>query len=262
VQEFWEELWRREEEFLRSGKEEFRHGSSFVSVSSIAEQFYCEYKVENGFALGEIPTEAKDVGTALHDELLPTEKISAKEFVKLVSGKEPSMAVLSVWGYIGGLKLLGTPDHIIWKEGKPLWLVELKTTKGDVAPLWEDQENQARIYGLLLDLMGFDCSRMKLAVVRLKSGDLDDEQRRQWILRVSSALLENKSEEMESKYAGTMKFHVLRHDRSLAAKAVNSKAGYWLGAREPTSSMSVGKCRACEYHSVCPKTLYREETAG
>jgi hypothetical protein len=260
--DLWDKLWEREQEFYGSGKGEFRHGTSFVAVSSIAGQFYCEYKVENEFSLGEVPTEAKDAGTVLHAELLPTEKISAAEFVKLVSRKEPSLAVLNVWGFVGGLKVVGTPDHIIWAGGKPLWLVELKTTKGDPTPLWEDQENQARIYGLLLDLMGLDCSRMKLAVVRLKSGELENEEKQRWIVRVSAALLEGKVEEMESKLAGMMKVHVLSHDRALAARAIDSKAGYWLGTREPTSSNSVGKCKACEYSSVCPKTLYRPETAG
>jgi len=262
VREFWKELWRREREFLGAGNGEFRHGASFVAVSSLAEQFYCEYKLENEFALGEIPTEAKEAGSSLHAALLPTEKISEAEFVKLVSRKEPSLAVLDVWGSVGGLKVVGTPDHIIWSEGKPLWLVELKTTKGDPAPLWEDQENQARIYGLLLDLMGFDCSRMKLAVARMKSVELDEEKKRQWIMRVSKALLEDGVRKLESKYAGVMKVHVLRHDRALAVKAVVSKAGYWLGSREPTSSDSVGKCRACEYNSVCPKTLYKPGSSG
>ncbi len=256
MREFWEALWKRQEDFHDSGSGEFRHGASFVAVSSIAEQYYCEYKLENEFALGEIPTESKETGTALHDELMPTEGISKEEFADLVSGKKPSLAVMNVWGAVGGLKVIGTPDHIIWAEGRPLWLVELKTTKGDPAPLWEDQENQARIYGLLLDLMGFDCSRMKLAVVRLKTGELDSKRKRDWIVNVSQALLKDEIEELESRNSGAMKVHVLRHDRVLAARAIDVKAGYWLGAREPTSSTSIGKCRACEYNSACPKSLY------
>ena len=258
VLDFWEELWKREDAFLQGAKGEFRHGTSFVAVSSIAEQFYCEYKIENEFALGEIPTENKYSGTILHDELLPTERITGAQFAKLVSRKEPTLAVMRVWGQVAGLKIVGTPDHIIWKEGRPLSLVELKTTRGDPAPLWEDQENQTRIYGLLLDLMGLDCSKMKLAVVRLKSGVLSEEEKRAWILLVSGALLGGKTEEIEEKYKGTMKVHVLRHDRALAARAVDAKAGYWLRAREPTSSTSVGRCKACEYNSACPKTLYKQ----
>src|SRR5580700_8889707 len=186
--EFWDSLWRQEEEFLLSGDKRFRHGASFVGVSTIAGQFYCEYKFENEVAFGEVPTEAKDQGTNLHDELIPQERITEKQFAELVSRKEPSYAVLNVWGTVEGLRLVGTPDHIVWSEGRPLWLVELKTTKGDPTSLWPDQMNQILIYGLLLDLMGFDCSRLRLALVRLRAGELTGEERELWMERVSTYL--------------------------------------------------------------------------
>ena len=254
---FWDRLWQREQEFFGSGEAEFRHGTSFVAVSSIAEQYYCEYKLENEFALGEIPTEAKDSGTALHDELLPMETMSREEFAQLVKRKEPSLAVLGLWGASAGLKVVGVPDHVIWSKGRPLWVVELKTTKGDPTPLWEDQENQVRIYGLLLEKMGLDCSKLQLAVVRLRSGELGDEEKREWILRVSGALLEGKTKWLEARYSGVMKVHLLQHEPAKAETAIASKAEYWLGDRGPTSSSSVGKCRACEYNSSCPKSLFR-----
>jgi len=259
---FWDELWTKEQEFFESAEEEFRHGTSFVAVSSIAEQYYCEYKLENEFALGEIPTGTKAAGTVLHAELMPTEEITREEFAELVGRKEPSLAVLYVWGSAGGLKVVGEPDHIIWAGGKPLWVMELKTTRGDPGPLWEDQENQARIYGLLLDKMGFDCTKMRLAVVRLKSGDLSEEEKREWIQEVSAALIQGKMPQLEVKYRGVMKAHILEHDAKKAEVAVRSKAGYWLREREPTSSTSTGKCRACEYNAACPKSLYKPSQAG
>jgi len=259
LDEFWQRLWKKEEEFFDSAAGEFRGDTSFVAVSSIAEQYYCEFKLENEFSLGEIPTETKDSGTTLHDELLPVEKITKEEFAELVSKKEPSLAVLGIWGVVGGLKVVGEPDHIVWSEGKPLWVIELKTTKGDPKPLWEDQENQVRIYGLLLDRMGFDCSQMRLAVVRLKSGELSDEEKQEWIQRVSSALLRGTMLELEAEYSGRMKAHLLEHDAERAQRAVSLKAGYWLREREPIPSKSVGKCRACEYNAVCSKSLFRPD---
>ncbi|MDA4125433.1 MAG: PD-(D/E)XK nuclease family protein [Thaumarchaeota archaeon] len=254
---FWEDLWRREEEFHLSGKPEYRHDTAFVAVSAISGQFYCEYKVENEFAFGEIPTEAKDSGTELHDELIPQVTITKKQFVELVERKKPSFAVLGVWGTVGGLRIIGMPDHIVWSEGRPLWLVELKTTKGDPSSLWQDQEAQIRIYALLLDLMGFDCSRLGLALVRLRTEGLSEEERRLWVERVSDSLQSDKVGELETRYKSTMKVHVLSHDRRAAVASVLEKRGYWLGEREPTSSTSVGKCRACEYNSVCPKSLFK-----
>ncbi len=252
---FLEELWRREEAFMVSAKPEFRHGLRFVGVSSIAGQFYCEFKVENEFALGELPSKAKAQGTALHDELVPEVEIGKDAFSALVRRKEPSFAVLRLWGSVAGLRIIGTPDHVIWSEGRPVWLVELKTTKGDPGLLWDDQVVQTRIYGLLLDLMGFNCSSLRLALVRLRGSELSEDDKGPWILRVSKALTDGTTSELESEYAGRMKFHLLVHDRAAAVASIGAKRGYWRGEREPTSSTSVAKCRACEYSQVCTKSL-------
>ena len=50
---FWDALWEKEQEFLESGKGEFRHGTSFVGVSSIAEQYYSQQGLELLRAYGE-----------------------------------------------------------------------------------------------------------------------------------------------------------------------------------------------------------------
>jgi hypothetical protein len=47
----------------------YRHDLAFVGASTVAQQFYCEAKVENEYMLGEVPSEGKDVGTDLHDEI-------------------------------------------------------------------------------------------------------------------------------------------------------------------------------------------------
>jgi len=189
---------------------------------------------------------------------MPTEGISKEEFAELVGRKEPSLAVLGVGvgGRPEGHRHPG-PRHLVRGEA-PSWVGGAGRRPGGTRrPLWEDQENQARIYGLLLERMGFDCSRLQLAVVRLKSGELGEDEKRRWIAEVSGALLEGKTMWLEVRRPGRMKVHLLKHEPAKAEKAVASKAGYWLGEREPTSSSSVGKCRACEYSSSCPKSLFR-----
>ncbi len=254
---FWEDLWKRESAFMAAARPEFRHGVSFVGVSDIAGQFYCEYKVENAVAMGEIPTETKETGTRLHDELVPGVSITPKAFAKLVSRKVPSYAVLGVWGSVGGLRIIGMPDHIVWAGGKPLWLVELKTTKGDPGRLWDDQAVQARIYGLLLYTMGLDCSELRLAVVRVKADELSEDEKKRWVRKVSGALMGGKVARLESEYRGAVKVHVMAHDVPAALASIGSKRGYWTGEREPTSSTSAAKCRACEYCQVCDRSLAR-----
>ena len=80
---------------------------------------------------------------------------------------------------VGDLRIVGMPDYIVGSEGRSLWLVELKTTKSDQPSLWPDQMNQIHIYGLLLELRGFDCSRLRIALVRLRAGELTEEERGQ-----------------------------------------------------------------------------------
>ncbi len=138
----------------------------------------------------------------------------------------------------------------------PKWLVELKTTAGDPAPLWEDQRNQVLIYGALLERMGLDCSGLRLALVRVRARELSEEQRGEWLERVSRALEEGRVEELEGRHKGAMRVHLLQHDVGAAEASVLRMSGYWLGEREPTSSTSQGKCRACEYAAVCERSLF------
>ncbi|HME18231.1 MAG TPA: hypothetical protein VKF15_00645 [Nitrososphaerales archaeon] len=58
------------------------------------------------------------------------------------------------------------------------------------------------------------------------------------------------------KHKNAMKVQALFHDRPAAEGRVMGKRGYRLEEREPTSSTGVGKCRVCEYNSVCPKSLF------
>ena len=256
--DFWEDMWDREEEFLKSGKHDLRHGISSVGVSSLAGQFYCELKVEHQFVHGEITTEQKEEGTAFHDELIPQEPITREVFARLVSRKQqPTYAVLGVWGTLADIRMIGMPDHIIWSEGRPRWLVELKTTSRDPTPLWDDQRAQLMIYGALLDKMGFDCSNLKMAIVRLKAGELTEDERREWLIMVSKYLESGQIQDLEAKNEGLMKVHVVKHDVAETEALVRSMQDYWLGRREPTSSTSVNKCKVCEYHAVCTKSLFK-----
>jgi hypothetical protein len=105
--------------------------------------------------------------------------------------------------------------------------------------------------------MGFDCSKLRLALVRMRAKELSDEQKRAWIVTISKYLEQGRAKELEHENRGAMKVHLIDHDVQAAELGVRKMQGYWLEEREATSSTSVGKCRACEYNSVCSKTLYK-----
>jgi len=51
-----------------SWREELRHDTSLVAVSTVAGQFYYEFKTEDEFELGGVPMEVKHEGTDLHED--------------------------------------------------------------------------------------------------------------------------------------------------------------------------------------------------
>ena len=64
-------------EELLTSETTFRHDLSFVPVSSIAGQYYCEVKVDHEYVRGEIPTEEKEVGT----DVLTHQKWSGANYI-------------------------------------------------------------------------------------------------------------------------------------------------------------------------------------
>lgn len=63
--------------------------------------------------------------------------------------------------------LIGVPNAVIFQKGRPTYVVELKTTRGNASVLYNGQRAQTVIYGLLLDQVGFDCGNLELAVIKL-----------------------------------------------------------------------------------------------
>jgi hypothetical protein len=59
---------------LPTANVKFRHGIHYIPASSIAEQYYCEQKVEMSYTVGDIETETKVEGRVIHDALLKMEK--------------------------------------------------------------------------------------------------------------------------------------------------------------------------------------------
>jgi hypothetical protein len=64
----WDDSMRNFKAQLQRGQT-FRHGITMVPTSGIAQQFYCEQKVEMEYLHGEIETEAKTEGERLHEKL-------------------------------------------------------------------------------------------------------------------------------------------------------------------------------------------------
>ncbi len=234
----------------------YRHELSFVGASTVAQQFYCEAKVENEYRLGEIPTEGKDVGTGFHDEIFAMEPVEREDLIRRIEEAPSLTASFGLYAEVGGLRVAGVPDAVIFEGGRPRWIVELKTTGGDPAKLWRDQVVQVRIYGLLMERMGFDCSNLTLALIRMKQWQaLAPPEKEALLVSIRGALLEQKTAQLEAKYG--MKFFLMPHAGPEAESAIAWAQDYWLKKREAIPTTVEGKCRSCEFNEVCVHSLFK-----
>lgn len=254
AQRNWRDALRNLGDFLEGGS--FRHDLSTIPVWAIAEQFYCEKKVELEMTKGAVPTEAKNRGKTLHEELLAMEKATLEEFIKAVESPKLSLASFRLAAEVANLRVMGKPDLVIFRKEKPLWLIDLKTTMGPLSQLYIDQVVQVQTYGLLLQFMGFDCSKLDLCIVKMKRDLLLlEDQREAFLSKVAEPLMEERIQEFERASKGTLRILQIDFDSEDALKNVTWARDYWLGLREAVPTKKPGKCRACEYSPECNSRL-------
>jgi PD-(D/E)XK nuclease superfamily len=234
----------------------FRHQLPFIGASTIAQQLFCEAKVENEYTMGDIPTQVKDIGTYLHEEIFAMEPLEREELIKHIEESPSLTASFHLYAEIGDLRVAGVPDAVIFEKSMPRWVVELKTTKGDPTKLWKNQEMQVRVYGLLLERMGFDCSNLTLALIRMKQQQvMAPPEKSALLLLIKYALLQEQTAFLEQKYE--MNFFLMPHVGTEAENAITWAQDYWLNRRAAIPTKIEGKCRSCEFNNVCAHSLFK-----
>ena len=234
-----------------------RHGLPFVPASAMAGQYYCELKVDNSFVKGDIQTEAKTEGDLLHEEILVMQKTTVEQVVKNIDKKPTYAASFPLASLVNGIVLAGRPDAIIFSQGRPSFVLELKTTMGDPNILYQDQEFQAGIYGLILEGMGFDCSGLTLAIVRWRRSEpVTEDQRKEFLSIAMLALPSKRPKLIEEVYKGKARLHLVSFNKEAILRQVEWAKDYWLSNREPLPTKNPWKCKACEFNNSCPSSLW------
>jgi len=168
--ETWEECLRGLPQRLKEvdGRPPLRHGKPYLSVWEISEQFYCEMKVEMENKYGEVKTEAKNEGKDIHGELLKMEEAEIEDIIEGIRSVQFYQTSLPLLAEVEGVPVIGRPDCVVFDRGYPAFIYELKTFNAKTFRLHDDRKVQAMIYALLLEEMGFDCSRISLHVVGMR----------------------------------------------------------------------------------------------
>ena len=239
---------------LKKGEGELRFDRPAIRASDIAEQYFCEKKVEMQHLYGQIETETKNLGTEAHEKLLEgSEKVSRQNLWKKIYQKKPIFALeLLLLAKYKGLILAGRPDCILFKNGFPLIIFEYKFSRSQRDYL--SYHVQARTYGILLKNMGFDISKLFYAIVVADRITKDDDQLKE---RVVDAILKNGLKETVLTTENAV-IYLKKFNPEEAELSLDWAIEFWKSQREAIPTTNPNKCRTCEYNEECKPSIFNE----
>ena len=242
-------------EKVEKGKADLRFGLPAVAASSIAAQYYCEKKVELGQTLGREETPEMRLGIEAHERLLEGTIKTKRERVwrHIASGVATMVREMLLLGKYKDIIIGGVADGIYFDEGTPKILVEYKFTKSQRP--WRDYHVQARVYCLLLHLMGFNTERLKYALI-LAPPECKE---RKELKEIVKAILSNPGKDMMEVKVNEVvaRIYVADFEMNRAMQDLDWALGFWKMEREATPTRKAGKCAICEFKQTCPNSIVK-----
>lgn len=249
--------WREQLESLDALFKEFKHnrekvcrlrfGRSVIAASDIAEQFYCEKKLEMEYFHGKVETEAKATGTVAHEKLTEDSvKVKREQLWQEIYGDKPVFALeMFLLAKYGNAFLAGKPDSVLFRQGFPLVVFEYKFSRSAVDYL--SYHVQAQTYGILLENMGFDTSRLFYAIV---VADLKTKGSRELRQAVVSTVLKNELKDA-THVIDDATIYFCKFNRVSADKNLTWAFEFWSNERGAEPASNQNKCTRCEYQAEC-----------
>jgi hypothetical protein len=238
----------------KRGEGNLRFNRSFIPASDIAQQYFCEKKVEMNYLHGDVETEEKSIGTEGHEKLLEgSMEIKRQELWKKIHEKEPTFALeMHLLAKYKDVALAGRLDSVIFQNGYPMILFEYKFSKSRIA--YKTHHVQAKTYGILLRNMGFDTSRLFYAIVIA-----DPEARYDKALRkkVVQAVDMNGPKEAELNIQNTV-IYLQKFNEEEAERDIDWAIEFWKNTREAIITSNPNKCKNCEHKVECSKSLHKQ----
>lgn len=223
-----------------------------LAPSRIANQFYCEKKVDLTLEHGDIDTPEKTHGSETHEKAAEDAvTVTDDEFWQGIESGERQIFLESPFvGEVSEFLLAGIPDAILFEDQRPKLLFERKTTSRP-SYLFKNQRIQAWIYAYILESIGFDTTALEIAILSHE---------RSLAMSNAKELQHQVIAEYETWKPGsheliehpTAVLHITEYERETFEEDLKWSLGYWRDERDPIPTEKAGKCRACEYNDLCP----------
>lgn len=239
-----------------------------VSVSTLANQFYCEMQVHLA-RTHDLRTESAELaqGAAGHAAFeAEAEEISPEEIQRAITAGEPlELVEMPLGAEVHGVKMVGRADRI-HLEGKSARLV-LEFKFSGRRELFPSHVVQVEAYGRMLEAGGFGTDRLLHAVAVLPRGrKVTDGLANTIAQRALDAAGEGLSASDTRPSVGAPDplvglnvrkvdedaygLWVFRHHRARAERDLSWPLTYWTGERAPEGTAARGKCRACPFNAA------------
>ncbi|WP_291999690.1 PD-(D/E)XK nuclease family protein [Caldivirga sp.] len=254
-----------------------KHGVLFLMVNQLAVQLkFCEYRIHLDFTKGRvIGNEAID-GLYEHarqfgdiagefslepgwdpvvvnrgEEGVSFFNMRMRNWIGKADFTKPYIEERSVVALIKGVPILGLPDLIINRDGKPWLVIELKTTNrvNRLGFLEPREAYQVEAYYHFLRMMGLGVEgALVVKIIRGIGVRVVD--------YVEALIKAFTSGVNRSRLSNGVMMHVVKVRETVEfMRETEWAVDYWLGLRNATPSPSPGKCRACDHRSHCPYSL-------
>jgi len=248
-----EEIIKELIESAEKAKSQLRFGVPAIPAASIAEQYYCEKKVELAYEYGEEETKEILLGREAHEKLLEGTRKAKMEslWAEISSGLQVTVREMPLIGKYKDLFLIGVPDAVIFKDGEAKLVVEYKFTRSRFP--WHDHHVQARIYCLLLYLMGFKTENLRYALILTPKTCRGLAELRQ----IEKSILNSKGDEViEKKINGdTIRAFITTFKIEEAKQELEWALNYWIKERDAIPTRNPNKCRDCVLSDKCSYCL-------
>jgi len=239
-------------EEAKESKKRLRFGLHFVNASEIAEQFYCEKKVELKYTYGKIQTQEMEKGDEKHELTLSGMiPVKREDLWRDIFQKPTVGASMLLLGKYRECVIAGRPDYILFRRRKPTLLIEYKFSRKP--KIFPSYHVQALVYGYLLHDLGFETSELRYAI-SVAPHDLNREKiesLNQTICMLSIPEL-YKKEPVDLDIPGLV---VWMYPFSLesAIEKLEWAIPFWEERRNAKPTRKAEKCGACGYREKCTK---------
>jgi hypothetical protein len=226
-----------------------RFGRPWVAASHIADQYYCEQKVELRCLLGEVETEVKQQGSEGHEEVAADAITTSRQelFHQLFSDQLTVAQEILLLSRYKGVILVGQPDAVAFHQGRALFLFEFKFSRSQIP--YHSYHVQAHVYGKILESMNIDIQNLYYAIAIIPPSLRNEST---LFHKIVYAVLENGPHEASFPVEASQ-VHVYTYQSNFAEDDIDWALKYWRNQRDAVPTQNPNKCARCEYEESCER---------